>query len=89
MLPPGGGPDFAGNMITEIDLTFNDLTFRQVQLPVSFVPIVFGPFTEADLDVTITVQGNEVPEPWSAPLVAAALVVLALLDRRRSVHPEQ
>ena len=67
--PNGGGPDFLGDAITEIDLTVNDLVFRQVLLPSSLT--TFDIFTEARPDVTISVQGNDVPEPRPLPLVIA------------------
>ena len=76
MLPARNGPDFAGDTITEIDLTVNDLVFKQVQLPVSITnPGILGTFTEADANFTITVQGSELPEPQTVLLVPLALLV--------------
>jgi len=82
LFPNLNRPDFAGDVISEIDLTVNNLSFQQIQLPISNVPVMFGTFTEANPDLTITVQGSQAPEPSFAIPVAAGLL-MAVFSRRR------
>jgi hypothetical protein len=77
--PNGGGPDFLGDTVTEVDLTINDLIFRQVTLPSSLT--TFDTFTEATPDVTISVQGSDVPEPRPLPLLMAGSAILSLFRK--------
>jgi hypothetical protein len=77
--PNGGGPDFLGDTVTEVDLTINDLVFRQVTLPSSLT--TFDVFTEARPDVTISVQGSNVPEPRPLPLLMAGSAILSLFRK--------
>lgn len=87
---PGGavglGPvsPLSGDTISQIDLTVNNLTFSQVQLP---GPSGFETFTQAELDVTATVLGAEAPEPRFRLLLAAILIFVPLF-RRRQDSPE-
>jgi hypothetical protein len=81
--PNGGGPDFSGDTVTEVDLTINDLIFRQVTLPSSLT--TFDIFTEAAPDVTISVQGSDVPEPATLPLLIAGSAILPLF-RKMAAH---
>jgi hypothetical protein len=83
MLPPGS-TDFAGNILSEIDLTINNLSFSVVQLPTG-VPATLQPFTQATFDLTITVQGSSVPEPHSALLIGTALTLAAVSQRVRKL----
>ena len=73
---PLGGPDFIGFSVTEVDLTINHLVFDQVLLPSSLT--TWDVFTEVHPDVTITVQGNSVPEPNTWPILLAGIGVLTL-----------
>jgi hypothetical protein len=77
--PNGGGPDFLGYTVTEVDLTINDLVFQQVTLPSSLT--TFDIFTEARPDVTISVQGSAVPEPGPLPLLIAGSAILSLFRK--------
>ena len=77
--PNGGGPDFLGDTVTEVDLTINDLIFQQVTLPSSLT--TFDIFTEARPDVTISVQGSAVPEPGTSPRPIAASAILWLFRK--------
>jgi hypothetical protein len=77
ILPPRSGPDFAGDTITEIDLTLTALTFTQMGLPTS---LGFETFTFANPNYTIAVEG-ETPEPEPALLVFGALLI-GLASRR-------
>jgi hypothetical protein len=77
--PNGGGPDFLGYNLTEVDLTINDLVFQQVTLPSGLT--TYDIFTEARPDVTVTVQGSGVPEPGSLSLLIAGPAVLSLFTK--------
>lgn len=74
--PPGVGPDFIGFTVTEVDLKINNLLFDQVLLPSSLT--TWDVFTEVHPDVTITVQGNSVPEPNTSAVLLAGIGVLSL-----------
>jgi len=84
MFSPGLGPDFVGDKISEIDLSVNNLSFSFVSLPAGPIsnPGLMATFTQAQLDMTITVQGTPVPEPPTALLIAPVLAAAAVWRRR-------
>jgi hypothetical protein len=77
--PNGGGPDFLGYTVTEVDLTIDDLVFQQVTLPSSLT--TFDIFTEAKPDVTISVQGSALPEPGTLTLLIGGSAILPLFRK--------
>ena len=79
MLPPGR-TDFAGDILSEIDLTVNHLSFSVIQLP-SGIPPTLQPYTQATFDLAITVQGSNAPEPQSALLIGTPLLLVAVSRR--------
>ena len=78
--PNGGGPDFRGYTISEVDLTIDNLLFYQVNLPTGWD--TFGVFTVVQPSVTITVQGSAVPEPDTRALLLVAAVIFAYTRRQ-------
>jgi hypothetical protein len=75
--PNGGGPDFEGSTLTQIDLTLNKLVFASEPL----INFGDGLFTVANFDVTVTVEGNT-PEPGVFWTAGTGLVLLLVFRTR-------
>ena len=85
--PNGGGPDFRGFTVDEIDFTISNVSTFQVDVPAGLFDPTQGPITYTVLtqDISIAVLGAaQTPEPATAAGLVVGVAALSLRRRRRS-----